>query len=240
MGAYYFDNQDTAILPFVGLTRKEVTSGVSTLSAFVEYSEYPITFDEGGFQFVWQNGASFDNDRASPTYRNKCGPTANPYGGPRESFGPPMGVERMVLTSYVWLYEAIANEPFAPGAPPPPPPPFAQWGPTPPPPPCPLADCSGVMHGRNWGGPATNGTANGTGVATATAAACSALCVADKQCRCVSATLLFGHTSHRQCMMHSAFPYPFFACLCRVSTIVCLVRSCVYAYASPGTLLAAP
>lgn len=37
--ADYFDSQDTAILPFVGLTRKEVTNGASTLSAFVEYSE---------------------------------------------------------------------------------------------------------------------------------------------------------------------------------------------------------
>lgn len=40
MGAYYFDNHDTAILPFVGLTRKEMTSingqTKATLSAFVE------------------------------------------------------------------------------------------------------------------------------------------------------------------------------------------------------------
>ena len=33
--AYYFDQHDTAILPFVGLTRKEITNGTATLSAFV-------------------------------------------------------------------------------------------------------------------------------------------------------------------------------------------------------------
>lgn len=40
MGAYYFDDHDTSILPFVGLTRKEMTSingqTKATLSAFVE------------------------------------------------------------------------------------------------------------------------------------------------------------------------------------------------------------
>lgn len=40
LGAYYFDNHDTAVLPFVGLTRKEMTpmNGrvKATLSAFVE------------------------------------------------------------------------------------------------------------------------------------------------------------------------------------------------------------
>ena len=59
MGAYYFDDRDTSILPFVGLTRKEVTNGRATLSAFVEYTEYPITFEDG-LDFQWQNGADFD------------------------------------------------------------------------------------------------------------------------------------------------------------------------------------
>lgn len=147
------------------------------------YIRYPITFDKGGFQFIWQNGASFD--RSTLTRGQKCGPSPNPYGGPRGGYGPPIGVEHMVLTSYVWLYEAIGDTPFPSGAPPPPPPPFSQWGPTPP---CPEADCSGVgvVHGRNWGGPATNGTVNGTGIATDTAAACASLCVADQHCRSVT------------------------------------------------------
>ena len=54
--AYYFDDHDTSILPFVGLTRKEITAGMATLSAFVEYTEYPVSFD-AGFEFIWQNGA---------------------------------------------------------------------------------------------------------------------------------------------------------------------------------------
>jgi hypothetical protein len=47
MGAYYFDNHDTSILPFVGLTRKEMTSingqTKATLSAFVECEYHSAT-----------------------------------------------------------------------------------------------------------------------------------------------------------------------------------------------------
>lgn len=53
MGAYYFDNHDTSILPFVGLTRKEMTvmhgQMKATLSAFVECESAVLPPIDSGF-----------------------------------------------------------------------------------------------------------------------------------------------------------------------------------------------
>ena len=179
MGAYYFGSHDTAILPFVGLTQKELREGKATLSAFVEYTQYPIAFPEGGTEFVWQNGADFDLHDGSPTYMQKCGPMPSKTVTSAGNFTSIHGDPSMRLTSYVWTYERVGATPFPGGPPAAPAPPHPKW---PPPAPCPMARCTGAMHGRNWGGPPSNGTANGTGIATATAAACLALCEKDPGC----------------------------------------------------------
>ena len=177
------------MLPFVGLTRKEMTpiGGQlrATLSAFVEYTEYPVTF-EGGLDFQWQNGAEFDMHEGSPTYYQKCGPMPSEdrtTPGNFTSCGNQCGDADLTLTSYVWTYERIGAG-FAGGAPPPPSPPYPKY-------PqfamCPKASCGGgSVHGRNWGGPPSNGTANGTGIATKTAAACVALCERDAACQAMT------------------------------------------------------
>ena len=92
----------------------------------------------------------------------------------------------MTITSYVWLYESIGAEPFpdAGGAPSPPSPPYPKWpelGP------CPQAVCDGgASHGRNWGGPPSNGTANGTGAVTLNSSACVRLCEQDPFCKAMT------------------------------------------------------
>ena len=117
--------------------------------------------------------------KGSPTYYQKCGPMPSKSVTSAGNFTSGGGDPAMRLTSYVWTYERVGALPFHGGSSPVPPPPYPKW---PPPAPCPMAVCTGASAGRNWGGPASNGTANGTGIATATAKACALLCEKDASC----------------------------------------------------------
>jgi hypothetical protein len=100
------------------------------------------------------------------------------------SCGAECGDADMTITSYVWVYERAGSEPFADGAGAAPSPPYAKW---PEFAPCAEAVCDGSSsHGRNWGGPPSNGTANGTGVATRTAGECVGLCQEDPFCHAMT------------------------------------------------------
>ena len=116
-------------------------------------------------RMCWSNstcGAQFDFHKGSPTYFQKCGPmpsAEHTSPGNFTSCGAECGDADMTITSYVWIYERVGSEPFAGGPGAAPSPPYAKWSEFAP---CAEAVCDGSSsHGRNWGGPPSNGTANG-------------------------------------------------------------------------------